>query len=495
MRGLRPAAVLGAPARSRQRRGTPAAAPGRARRGTGPRRAPRPAPRPTRAATRRPAAGAIPSGGYPPPPGQGPGDAYPPGPPGGYPPGPYPPEGYPAGGPPPKKSRRGLFVALAILVVVAVGAAAFFLLQPEDEGVEIVLEPIGMVQEDDFAGNLDVGDATGAALSTAEIDPTVPDPRTEEVATPLSGRVVQGADPAVYGGSRDTQVCDVAMLTAFLTDPANSDKAEAWAGVLGVEVADIPTYISGLTAVRLRFDTRVTNHGFNDGEATPFQSMLEAGTAVLVDNTGVPRVKCNCGNPLAEPEGLGGVSESEALDIEAVAQNPDEAWEGLDPAQAVKVEPGSEVEEITLVDFDAGGLIERPVGSDGASKTDTGTGDVQVTLEWAADSDLDLHVIEPDGTEIDYTNPGPSSTGGQLDVDSNIDCENDGGVENIFWPEGEAPPGEYLVRVEGFRLQRDDGSDCGGGDFSLTITVEGQETPQSGTVEQDGAAEFGFTVP
>jgi hypothetical protein len=323
----------------------------------------------------------------------------------------------------------------------------------------------------------------------------VPDPRTEEVATPLSGRIVQGADPAVYGGSRDTQVCDVAQLVTFLTDPANADKAEAWAGVLGVDVAGIPDYVAGLTAVRLRFDTRVTNHGFNDGEATPFQSLLEAGTAVLVDNTGVPRVKCNCGNPLAEPEGLQGVSESEALELEAVAQNPDEAWEGLDPAQAVKVEPGSEVQEITLVDFDEGGLIQRPVGSDGASKRDTGTGDVQVTLSWASDSDLDLHVTEPDGTEIDYINTGPTSTGGELDVDSNIDCENDGGVENVFWPVGEAPSGSYAVSVEGFRLTRDDGSDCGGGDFTLTITIAGQERVETGTVGQDEAAEYTFEVP
>ena len=54
-------------------------------------------------------------------------------------------------------------------------------------------------------------------------------------------------------------------------------------------MADIESYVAGLTAVRLRWDTRVTNHGFSDGEATAFQSLLQAGTAVLVDDTGVPR--------------------------------------------------------------------------------------------------------------------------------------------------------------------------------------------------------------
>ena len=303
-----------------------------------------------------------------------------------------------------------------------------------DEAEEVVLEPVGMVQEDDFAGNLDVvGDATGA-VAAADLS-AVPDPTTEELGTPLAGRVAQGGEPALYGGSRDTQVCDVEGLVAFLTDPANSDKAAAWSDVLGVDPSGIGDYVAGLTAVRLRYDTRVTNHGFSDGEATPFQSLLQAGTAVMVDNTGVPRVKCNCGNPLGEPTALEGASEDDALNIDSSAENPDDAWEGLDPATAVKVEPADAAfEEVTLVDFDTAGLIQRPVGSDGASKPDTGTGDVQVTLEWASDSDLDLHVTEPDGTEIYYLATGPTTTGGQLDVDSNVNCENDGGVENVYWP-------------------------------------------------------------
>ena len=216
-----------------------------------------------------------------------------------------------------------------------------------------------------------------------------------------------GTEPAVYGGSRDVQVCDSAGVVAFLTNPDNAAKAEAWADTLDIEVSEIESYVATLTAVRLRWDTRVTNHGFSGGEATPFQSLLQAGTAVLVDDTGVPRVKCNCGNPLGEPAPLGDASESEALDIEAAAENPDEAWEGLDPDEAVAIEAGgAAVTEITLVDVDSGGLLDRPVGSDGASKPDVGTGDVQLTLTWGSTADLDLAVQGPDGIVIDYTNRG-----------------------------------------------------------------------------------------
>jgi len=488
------------------------------------------------AAPSEPSPPTAPGGGYPPPVmGAGSGDAWPPAPPpgpggpygdpgapppggaypppagpqppmGGYPPGGAPPGYGPAGtggypGQPPAKRRSPALLALAIIVVLGLVGAATFLVLTKDEGeeLEVVLEPVGLVQEDDFAGNLDVGEAAGASFSALEVSDEVPDARVEQVDTGLAGRVVDGVEPGVYGGSRDTQVCDVVTLTSFLTDPANADKAEAWAGVLDIDVADIESYISGLTAVRLRWDTRVTNHGFRDGEANGFQSLLQAGTAVLVDDTGVPRVKCNCGNPLGEPTALDGPSESEALALDDIATNPDDAWEGLDPAQAVAVEPGSAaVESITLVDVDSGGLIERPVGSDGASKRDTGTGDVQVTLEWGSSADIDLAVTEPDGTTVYFNDKGPTASGGQLDVDSNVGCEDDdgieGAVENVFWPTGAAPPGTYAVTVTGYSLTDGAGASCGSGDFTLTITVGGTETVQTGTVAQDEEVTFSFEV-
>ena len=77
-----------------------------------------------------------------------------------------------------------------------------------------------------------------------------------------------------------------------------------------------------------------------------------------------------------------------------------------------------------------------------------GSGDVQVTLTWDNDADLDLHVTEPGGAKIWWANPGPSATGGLLDLDSNAGC---GGpflsTENIFWPQEQSPEGMYTVDV------------------------------------------------
>ena len=71
-----------------------------------------------------------------------------------------------------------------------------------------------------------------------------------------------------------------------------------------------------------------------------------------------------------------------------------------------------------------------------------GYGDVQVTLTWDNTADLDLYVTDPDGETIYYSNP-TSASGGQLDVD-----DTDGyGPENIFWEDGAAPSGQYLVQL------------------------------------------------
>ena len=71
-----------------------------------------------------------------------------------------------------------------------------------------------------------------------------------------------------------------------------------------------------------------------------------------------------------------------------------------------------------------------------------GSGDVQVTLTWDNTSDLDLHVTDPYGEEI-YYNDRYSASGGYLDFDDT----NGYGPENVYWDEGTAPSGQYVVEV------------------------------------------------
>ena len=99
-----------------------------------------------------------------------------------------------------------------------------------------------------------------------------------------------------------------------------------------------------------------------------------------------------------------------------------------------------------------------------------GTGDVQVTLRWQGDADLDLHVVDPNGEEIWFANP-QSASGGELDVDANGACEGLARpVENVYWPIGGAPSGVYEVYVDYYQL-------CdvtAPVDYEVTITLDGE---------------------
>lgn len=96
----------------------------------------------------------------------------------------------------------------------------------------------------------------------------------------------------------------------------------------------------------------------------------------------------------------------------------------------------------------------------------TPDGELVVTLAWANETDLDLHVVTPDGTEVwarnlnTYQPPAPGEpydpaavlAGGWLDQDSNSQCQIDGRRrESVIW-KGTPPAGHYVVRVDAFSL-------------------------------------------
>jgi len=114
---------------------------------------------------------------------------------------------------------------------------------------------------------------------------------------------VPGGHVGLYGGTLRRRVCGPRQLVDFLE--RHPDKGAAWASVLGITPAQIPSYVAGLTPVLLRSDTLVTNHGFAHGRATSVVAMLQAGTAVLVNDRGEPVTKCYCGNPLTAPPSYG----------------------------------------------------------------------------------------------------------------------------------------------------------------------------------------------
>jgi uncharacterized protein YfaP (DUF2135 family) len=78
------------------------------------------------------------------------------------------------------------------------------------------------------------------------------------------------------------------------------------------------------------------------------------------------------------------------------------------------------------------------------------TSEVQVSLMWDNYNDLDLHVLCPSGERIHGGNK-ISACGGELDVDANVRPETKKPVENIVWPDFQAPPGIYKVYIHHYK--------------------------------------------
>ncbi|MDT0571365.1 DUF6777-containing protein [Streptomyces sp. DSM 3412] len=180
---------------------------------------------------------------------------------------------------------------------------------------------------------------------------------------PHSG-LQQGSTPGLYGGSRKPKICDVGKLEDFLTAPENTKKAQEWARIVGIGVDRVPDYLDDLTPVLLRHDTLVKNHDYKKGRAVPFDALLEAGIAVLVDAQGLPAVKCSCGNPLRSF-----AADPGRITVDFAGDNA--RWAGYDKAAVVVVKPAPEqLKEIKLVDVeDPDRGINRKVGTTGESDT------------------------------------------------------------------------------------------------------------------------------
>ncbi len=152
----------------------------------------------------------------------------------------------------------------------------------------------------------------------------------------------------------------------------------------------------------------------------------------------------------------------------------------------------SEVFDIVVALRDAQGLVSAHSTIE-VSKIEAGTGRLQISCSWDKLNDVDLHLVEPNSSEIYYGNDY-SDNGGELDVDSNADCYIDYiNNENITYSdESIIESGKYIVRVDFY-------SNCNvatNTNFIVTTRYNGQiiapttgKNPYSGSfmpAEEDG---------
>ncbi|MEU2426639.1 DUF6777 domain-containing protein [Streptomyces sp. NPDC007851] len=220
-------------------------------------------------------------------------------------------------------------IAMLTTAVVVAAVVAVVLTRPGDGSGrrgEVFLQAADSAGQDPFTAS----SAKKTVAAPGSAAPVAPAGSTNQL------RGVDGGAPGLYSGTRNSGSCDVErQITYFRASPP---RTKAFAAQAGVQPSGVPAYLRSLTSVQLRADTRVTAHGYRDGGATTYQSVLQAGTAVLVDGHGVPRVRCACGNPLAPP-----------VAQRTTPRTTGTAWPGYRPADVVVVAPAAQVVNVFVI--------------------------------------------------------------------------------------------------------------------------------------------------
>ncbi len=314
----------------------------------------------------------------------------------------------------------------AILVIASVWSAGLFGTN-QAQAREIFLSASGDAGPNRFTDNTTNRNSGSNSKGKSSRQGT-----TGTVNSPKGVLKISGDQVGLYGGTQNQASCNRTQMIAFLqVNPAkaaawvaalNSDPSLHWSGGSKLQVAQIPAYIGELTPVLLRLDTRVTNNGYRNGHATPFQAVLQAGTAVLIDTMGVPRARCACGNPLLQPR-----------DLTKPSMYSGTVWPGFTPTTIVTIAPASApINQVRLVDVSKGtdAAFDRPIGS-------TGTQDVNVKVTVKIKNELNLGTIlaaaqiiaAPPSTEVGSTSTAAgtgsgnetSSSGGSETTASNTE--------------------------------------------------------------------------
>jgi hypothetical protein len=331
---------------------------------------------------------------------------------------------------PRKSSLLYWLIPLIAIIVIGAGLAAYFGIWYHkgssftQGGGEILLEPSGVAGPDSFAGEQFVAQGPTTTLKIPNPKVTLPtvttttagatttsqaaSTTTAKTALPPTVLVAYPGDtPALYGGSKSKVIADKEGELAFLEqnpnkaaafcEALNSDPTLRWSGGNKVTPGQLRAYFAELTPMMLTRDIRVTNYGYKNGRPTPRQSVLQAGQLVLVDRYGVPRKRCECGNPLTPPI---------PSPKPPVYTGP--RWPGFDPTTIIVIQQTTVIIDIfVVIDVNTGDPYGRPSGTEGGSDGQSTGGSTETTVTTVPPStDTTATSIPP------TTDTTPTTTGG-----------------------------------------------------------------------------------
>lgn len=273
-----------------------------------------------------------------------------------------------------RRRRRSRVAAVAVALAAVVTAGA------------IVTPGLLSAKTDALAARPDLVLEGSTSMMTI---PFTPDFRTQPAPTGLAavsslpqgitGASVIGSAEGIYRGTKGAAACDREGVATFFKD--HSDAAAGWistfsglpgtavpAGFARVTPQTLPAYIASLTPGLLRMDTKITEYSDEPGHAAQQQAILQAGTAVLVDTVGLPRLRCASGSPLSPPDPSA-----------PSATRGGAEWPGISPESAVTITPSKiAIRQFGLADTDGNVIFRRPAGTSGAYDFDQSPDNAQI---------------------------------------------------------------------------------------------------------------------
>ncbi len=251
-------------------------------------------------------------------------------------------------------------------------------------------------------------------------------------AVPAGGPAGDGTSFQVSVSTDGRAACDPEKLISYLVGDQraseawvralNYDRTLSWSGGSRIGTQLIPAYIHELTPRLLAEDLRVTNYQFTNGVALPVQSVLEKGTAILVDAQGIARVRCACGNPLTP-----------MVQLKVPPVYRGKPWPNFQPQRVIATQPG-------------------PQGPSAPPSDHSGPPDAQHWQDKPGRPDEPQHTDKPEHPERPAPPDGPErpvKTGHQVDAEQSeypmtpgktVNPNNPEGPEKVEKPDPTAKP-------------------------------------------------------
>ena len=186
-------------------------------------------------------------------------------------------------------NRRRTVTILAVIAALiggAVGISTSFLGSDDNvaEATSLYIAPVTAIGPDAFSPSFATGQLPSDYVFELE---------SGQISSSSESLYIQPR--GTYGGP-GSNVCDVDGMKDFFR--SHPDRAAAWARIQGIEVGEIDAFLDSLNTAFLAQNVKLTMYGFKNGQEYGYEAIIKAGTAVLVDDEGLPRARCACGNPL-----------------------------------------------------------------------------------------------------------------------------------------------------------------------------------------------------